>query len=328
MRVGVIGTNWGLMHVGGFRAAGAEVVALCGRDEAKTRAIAARERIALATTDPARLCEAVDVVVVASTDAEHVAHVRLALDAGRDVLCEKPLARTADDAAEIVAHARGSRRRAAMCFPYRALPPFVALRREVEAVREISVTVRNSFAAADGRGSTGPLMGASGDFGGLSHLVDAVVWLAGDVPAWVSASLTGRPVHTALLQLGFARGAVASIAHLAASEPGIHGAWSITAENGDATLSAGYVPERGGWRLSPVRLASAAGVREIAPGVAPAAGEREPWAQAHVETARAFLEGRPLATLADGLVVQRVIAAASQSEIEGRRVSVAPTLPS
>jgi predicted dehydrogenase len=48
MRIGVIGAKWGLMHVGALRAAGAEVVALCGEHLASTREIAAREGIPLA----------------------------------------------------------------------------------------------------------------------------------------------------------------------------------------------------------------------------------------------------------------------------------------
>ena len=51
VRIGVIGTKWGLMHVGAFRAAGAEVAALCGQNPDNTRAVAAREVIPLATTD-------------------------------------------------------------------------------------------------------------------------------------------------------------------------------------------------------------------------------------------------------------------------------------
>lgn len=96
-RVGVIGTGWGRMHVGAFRAAGAEVVALCGRDAAKTARIAAEEGIARATTDVAELVDAVEVVVVAGPDATHPAHVARALAAGRHVLCEKPLALTRAD---------------------------------------------------------------------------------------------------------------------------------------------------------------------------------------------------------------------------------------
>jgi predicted dehydrogenase len=128
MRIGVIGTKWGLMHVGAFRAAGAEVAALCGKTVEHTREVAAREGIPLATTDVRELCAAVDVVVVASPDALHRAHVVAALDAGRAVLCEKPLARTEEEAQAMVERARASGRLCAVNFPYRMLPPLRALR--------------------------------------------------------------------------------------------------------------------------------------------------------------------------------------------------------
>lgn len=37
------------------------------------------------------------------------------------------------------------------------------------------VTVTNSFAAAEGRAKEGPMLGASGDFGGISHVLDAAL---------------------------------------------------------------------------------------------------------------------------------------------------------
>src|SRR5262245_38143661 len=63
MRIGIIGTNWGRMHIGAFRAAGAEVVALCGLDAGRARSVATEERIPLATTDVAELIAASEAVV-------------------------------------------------------------------------------------------------------------------------------------------------------------------------------------------------------------------------------------------------------------------------
>ncbi len=48
----------------------------------------------------------VDVVYVASPHSEHPAHVRLALEAGKHVLCEKPVALRGEDAREMVRLAR------------------------------------------------------------------------------------------------------------------------------------------------------------------------------------------------------------------------------
>jgi predicted dehydrogenase len=327
VRIGVIGTKWGLMHVGAFRAAGAEVTALCGQGPDNTRAVATREGIPLATTDVRELCATVDAVVVASPDAAHLAHVEVALNAGRPVLCEKPLTRTAEEARALLAHARSATSPVAVNFPYRMLPSLRALKAWLaeRPVRHLALTLRNGFAVDEGD-STGPLLGASGDWGGMSHVIDAALWLAGAVPVWVQASLSGRPVHTAALHVGLSSGAVLVLTHAACPEPGIHGGWTLLGRGWEAGFSGGYVPSRDGWCVSPVRGFEHGTWRDIAPGLEPRPGEREPWAQAHVEGARRFLallRGEPrdgLATLEDGATVQEVLAAAMVSEETGRRV--------
>jgi predicted dehydrogenase len=322
MNVGIIGTGWGLMHVGGFRAAGATISALCGRRADRTREIAAREGVPLATVDPDQLCRAADLVVVAGPDALHAEHVRVALDRGRPVLCEKPLATSAADAERMAAWARASGRPCAVNFPYRTLPPMSRLAAHIagRSVRHLACTVENSFAAA--------ATDASGDFGGLSHLVDAALWLSGGVPVWVQAALRGRPVQSAALHIGLSSGALLVITQIACSRPGIRGTWLVTGEDWQASLSAGYAPERGGWVLSPVEVADASSSATLGQPIEPVAGRREPWAEAHVETARHFLAAvggaglGPLAGFDQGLAVQRVLAAALASDERRARVAV------
>lgn len=330
VRIGIIGTKWGLMHVGAFRAAGAEVAALCGRGEDTTRAVAAREGIPLATTDVHDLCAAVDAVVVASPDAMHFPHVSLAMDAGRAVLSEKPLTRTLPQARALVAQARLAALPAAVSFPYRMLPSLRALKAWLaeRRVEHLVLTLRTGFVARED--GTGPWMGDSGDWGGVSHVLDAALWLVGAPPVWVQASLTGRPAHTAALHVGLSNGAVLVLTHAASPEPGIHGGWTLLGRDWEVGFSGGYVPSREGWCVSPVRGFERGVWRDLAPGLEPHPGEREPWAQAHVEGARRFLgllRGEPrdgLATLEDGATVQEVLAAAIMSEETGRRRVLGP----
>ncbi|MCI0672760.1 MAG: Gfo/Idh/MocA family oxidoreductase, partial [Myxococcaceae bacterium] len=338
MRIGVVGTNWGLMHVGAFRAAGAEVVALCGEDAEKTKHLAAREGIPLGTDDVRTLCAAVDVVVVASPAHLHGAHVEVALGAGRHVLCEKPLTPRGETAQRLAAHAKASGRVCAVNFPYRLLPPLAALKGWLEArqVRHLVATVRNHLASREVPAVDGGLLGASGDLGGVSHVVDAALWLSGEVPAWVEAVLSGRPVHTAALHVGLSGGGVVTLTHVACPEPGVHGGWSLVGEDWEAGFAAAYVPARGGWCVSPVRVFEHGGWRTLAEGVEPREGVHEPWAAAHIEAARRFLTAArggtrgPLATFAEGARVQQVLSAAVASEEAGRRVTLdaPPHLPS
>jgi myo-inositol 2-dehydrogenase / D-chiro-inositol 1-dehydrogenase len=336
VRVGIIGSHWGRMHVGAFRDVGAEVVALCGRDPSKTREIATSEGIALATTDVAELCDAVEIVVVASPDRVHARHVSQALEAGRHVLCEKPFTHTAEEARTLVAQERGrAAQRCAVSFPYRMLPPLAALARWLRdrpPARHLAVTVSNGFSAAEGWGEDGPLVGESGDFGGVSHVLDAALWFLDGTPAWVQASLTGRPVHSAVLEVGLAGGPRVSLSHLAATEPGIHGTWSIRGDGWQVGFTGGYEPALGGWRLGPIGVFEGLAGRELAGLVTPIAGRCEPWAEAHRTTARAFLdlvrdgEGSrgSLARFQDGARIQEVLDAAVRSELECRRIACGP----
>jgi len=312
MRIGIVGTGWGRMHVGAFRAAGAQVAALCGRDLEKTRAIAAREGIAIATNDVAALCRDVELVVVASPDALHRDHVKTALAVGRHVLCEKPLAMTLEEANDLAAAAEASGRRCAVSFPYRQLPPLVGLRRWLPRVREIDVTLRSSFVTT---------LEGSGDFGGFSHVIDAALWLSGADAESVSASISGRSVA---MNVALRGGGVLNLVHRPTVEPGIHGSWSIAGDGFEAGFFAGYQPSLSGWRVSAPRACVEGTWRDVAPGVDPRAHQREPWAEAHVAAARAFLAGdmSKLASFREGAKVQAVLDAAARSQASGRRESI------
>lgn len=343
MRVGIVGTNWGLMHVGAFRGAGAEVVAICGHDAEHTREVARREGIARATTDVGELASLAEVVVVAGPDALHAEHALRALEAGAHVLCEKPLGRSGAEAGAIAreAEARAARQVFGLSFAFRMLPPLRSLAAwiaERGPVRRVQAQLRSGFVRPEPARPGAPLMGASGDFGGASHLVDAALWLAGDEPAWVQASLEGRPAYSLGLLVGTKRGGHLHLSHLAAARPSNRSHWGLVGEGWEARFSAGYEPSLGGWAVGPVEVfvendRGETGWRELAPELRPVAGAREPWAEAHVTLARAFLakvravstdsptgDAAGLATARDGLLVQRLFDAAMESEIGGRRV--------
>lgn len=100
-RIGVIGFGqWGPNHVRSFGSIeGCEVRRVC--DSAPARLTLARKqfRDVELTTDPTAITLAADIdaVVVATPVQTHVALVKQALEAGKDVLCEKPLAATASE---------------------------------------------------------------------------------------------------------------------------------------------------------------------------------------------------------------------------------------
>ena len=108
VRVGVIGT--GVMGAAHARLlatgiGGAELVAVSDVDTARARAVAAALPGARALDDPARLIDddAVDAVLIASSDGTHERYVLACLAAGKPVLCEKPLAPTVAGCRHILA---------------------------------------------------------------------------------------------------------------------------------------------------------------------------------------------------------------------------------
>lgn len=106
LRVGIIGVGWGAhVQVPGFRAAqGFEPVALCARTRQRLERVAARLDIDSTSTDWRAFVarDDLDVISVATPTALHHDMALAALDAGKPVLCEKPLAGDLDSARNLV----------------------------------------------------------------------------------------------------------------------------------------------------------------------------------------------------------------------------------
>ncbi|WP_313959754.1 Gfo/Idh/MocA family oxidoreductase [Microbacterium paludicola] len=122
LRVGIVGGGFmARTHAHAARVAGAEVTSLLSSSPEST----ARAAHQLGTA-PARsleeLIDRVDVVHVCTPNALHLPQSLAALDAGRHVVCEKPLATSAADADALAARAGESRRVATVPFVYRFHP--------------------------------------------------------------------------------------------------------------------------------------------------------------------------------------------------------------
>lgn len=114
VRVAVVGAGaWGINHVRAFaRAPGAELVMVCDVSASaceRAQAIAPRARL---TGDVGQVLAAADVdaVVLATPAKDHAEQARLALNAGKHVLVEKPLALDSADARAVVAAAETHKR--------------------------------------------------------------------------------------------------------------------------------------------------------------------------------------------------------------------------
>ena len=177
------------------------MAAICGRDATAVAAAAGRLGWPATETDWKRLIERddVDLVDVCTPGSSHAEISIAALEAGKHVLCEKPLANTVEEAramAAAAARAATGGVRAMTGFNFRRVPA-VALARELVAAGRLGAIrhVRGAYLGSHLLDPEIPLLwrlqaehagsGALGDLG--AHAVDLAQYLAGDQIAGVSA---------------------------------------------------------------------------------------------------------------------------------------------
>jgi len=112
VRVGIIGTGFGITtHLPAFRALpGVEVTAIMSANLPRAEAVAREHGIPAAYDDVRRLVEApdIDLVSIASTPDVHLEQVLTCLDAGKPLLCEKPVSNDLDEVRKMAEAARGA----------------------------------------------------------------------------------------------------------------------------------------------------------------------------------------------------------------------------
>ena len=106
LRVGVAGSGVGQAHIRAFQDLPDqfEVVVLCGTQEAKTRDLATRYGIPRFSSDIGELyrMDDLDVIDLCTPSNQHVEQVQRALAAGKDVVCEKPVAGSLKEVDELI----------------------------------------------------------------------------------------------------------------------------------------------------------------------------------------------------------------------------------
>jgi predicted dehydrogenase len=202
VRVGLIGTKFmGRAHANAWRQAGAffdlpsrvELQAVAGRDATATAAFASRWGIARSLSDWRDLAMASDIDLVDVLTPNHL-HKEMsiaALEAGKHVACEKPLAGTLDDAKAMAKAAKAAAKkgvRTFVWFNYRRCPAVAFARQLVERGKLGRIYhVRASYLQDWGKAST-PLLwrfqadqagsGAHGDLN--AHIIDMARFITGD----------------------------------------------------------------------------------------------------------------------------------------------------
>src|SRR3954463_1160115 len=105
LRVGVIGAGVGALHLAGYtNIPEVEVIALAGLDDDRVRRVAAEYKVPRTYREYEDLLAApdIDAVSICLPNALHAPVSIAALQAGKHVLVEKPLARHPDEARQIL----------------------------------------------------------------------------------------------------------------------------------------------------------------------------------------------------------------------------------
>jgi len=342
VRVGIIGTGFarrvqlpGLALVPGVR-----VTAIASGRRANAEAVAAEFQIPRVCGDGVELAGApdVDLVIVSSTPPTHSRFAIAALEAGKHVLCEKPMALNAAEGGMMLEVARRGPGMAYIDYELRYEPNRREVRKLIHAgtigrVQHIELMLK-PYLRGDGRpqassapwtwwfdaGQGGGILGAVG-----SHLIDLcrywtdseVTEVGGGVATFVPErddadrvrrAVTADDFASLVLRLG--GGVVATIALSAVAHHGPGHFGQITGSHGTIILT-GETKLEIGAPGEPLKDAS------VGDELWEKTKVNNMWARSFVRLMQdlvGILEGRPatgsLATFHDGLAVQRVMDAA------------------
>jgi predicted dehydrogenase len=236
-RIGIIGVGFGAqVYIPAFRSEGWEVAAICSRNPDKGSAAAAAAGIREVHTNPMELIarDDIDAIAIATPPRAHHELAIAALQAGKHVLCEKPFAIDARQAAEMHDESERSGRTTMVGHEFRHTPQRAYIKQlvdegyigrfqlcTIELFLDRYVTREPrplTWMAYESEG--GGLLGALGShyIDGLRHWFGEVVTVAGrlailrpDLIDSTGASVKAETDDTFLFTLEFENGGIATM---------------------------------------------------------------------------------------------------------------------
>jgi myo-inositol 2-dehydrogenase/D-chiro-inositol 1-dehydrogenase len=263
VRVGLVGAGAiARTHARALHAMGADVVVTSTGGSAQ-RLAAEHGFDALAGLS--ELIDAVDVVLVATPTPTHADIALAAIAAGKDVICEKPLARTAAGAQLVVDAAAAAGVRLFPAHVVRWFPVYAAVHEAVRSAGEAVERIDLARSVATPPPGSWFLEAASGgvvmDLG--IHDIDQAIWLAGPV-ATVSAAVWSPP-ERATVQLIHSGGAGSRVEAIWGPDLELSTRLSVVrrgepdilwrdAGDGEASTIEGFAVDLAAMRADPYRL--------------------------------------------------------------------------
>jgi predicted dehydrogenase len=210
IRVGVIGLGIGRHHIANYQAhPAAQVVAIADLDPDRLQQIGDQYNVATRYLSGQEMLDQkeLDLVSVATPNKFHMPLAVAAFEAGCHVLCEKPMAMSADEGRQMLAAAEQAGKRLMINFSYRFTEQSQALKDRVDAgVLGDVYFARTIWHRRRGIPKFGGWFGQKALSGGGPlidlgvHRIDLALWLMGyPKPVWVLGS-TYNPIATRLAQ--------------------------------------------------------------------------------------------------------------------------------
>jgi myo-inositol 2-dehydrogenase / D-chiro-inositol 1-dehydrogenase len=327
VRIGLVGAGFiGETHLAAWAAEGVPVVVL-DNDATRAAALAGRYGADIAASLD-ELLDRVDVVDVCAPTHRHADIAIRAAEAGRHVICEKPLARTIEDAEAIVAVCERAGVLLFVAHVVRFFPEYAAARRVVVEGRIGDPAVlRLKRASSRPRRPAGQWLFDTALSGGLIvdlmiHDFDYARWVAGDV-----ATVHCRSVAADRPELGVDH-AYAILTHESGAISHITGSWAYAPPTFRTSLeiagSRGLV-EHDSVVAPPLvtYLHPSGGDSEGAAGLPASPLAEDPFRLELREFRRAIEDGSPArVTARDGVEALRIALAAEESARTGRVVKL------
>ncbi|MGP9601654.1 Gfo/Idh/MocA family protein [Brachybacterium sp. AOP42-E1-35] len=278
--------------------------------------------------------EDLDAIAVCTPSGAHAENVLAALNGGKHVVVEKPLALTAAEADQIVTLAEGTGLSVHVISQRRLEPEVQAVRAALEDGRLGKVRLATThvhwwrdedyYAAAAWRGD------AAGGGGSLmnqgAHNVDLLRWLAGPIDSVTaqSATLAHAPgaEDTTVATVRFTSGALGLISTSTATPPGTPATLTLHCERGVVAIGQGVLLR---WEVEGVPAPTIGGegdgigVGASDPGAIGIAGHIQQW----TDILAALREGRDSSISGgDGAETVRLLDALTTAAAEGRTVTM------
>jgi predicted dehydrogenase len=324
MKVGIVGVGFmGTTHAAGWSQTNAEIAGFAAETTAECRELAQKYGVTV-YDDLAAMLPDVDVVDICTPTHLHHAMVLQAVEAGKHVICEKPLALSVAEAREMVAAARDAGVRLLVAHVVRFFPEYALARKIVYEGR-----IGRPGVVRLSRGSYRPKKPVGNWFldesksGGIMmdlmiHDYDYARWVAGEVDSVFAKRVSSDSVDYGLAILRHRSGALSHIAGAwAYPPPTFRTALEIAGDEGLVAFDSDST--------APIQNLILRSDQQDAPDVAlPASPVSEsPYTTQVKEFYRALKDGTPARVNAlDGLAAVQIATAAIQSVRSGKAVQL------